>query len=51
MNNPEIAREFSYLWGVVVPGSIVIFSFLVTLWLYRRFAREHQAGEKKPGQD
>jgi len=48
MNNPEITREFSYLWGVVVPGSIVIFSFLVTLWLYRRFAKEHHGdGEKK----
>lgn len=44
MISPEMsgAREFSYLWAVIIPGSIVVFSFLVTMWLYRRFAREHQ---------
>ncbi len=49
MNSPGIVnpREFSYLWAVIVPGGIVLFSFLVTLWLYRRFAREHQGGEEK----
>jgi len=49
MNSPEIIspREFSYLWGIIVPGSIVVFSFLVTLWLYRMFAREQGQGEKK----
>ncbi len=38
--------EFSIFWGIVVPGSIIIFSLLVTLWLYRMFAREHR-GDKR----
>ncbi len=49
MSSPEMInpREFSYLWGIIVPGSIVVFSFLVTLWLYRMFAREHPGGDEK----
>jgi len=38
--------EFSYFWGILVPGSIILFSLLVTLWLYRMFSREHK-GDKR----
>jgi hypothetical protein len=38
--------EFTIFWGIVVPGSIILFSLLVTLWLYRMFAREHP-GKKR----
>ncbi|HXK61258.1 MAG TPA: hypothetical protein PLP42_15330 [Acidobacteriota bacterium] len=38
--------EFSVFWGLVVPGSIVGFSLVVTLWLYRMFAKQHE-GEKR----
>jgi hypothetical protein len=30
---------FGIFWGIVVPGAILIGSFAVTLWLYRRFTR------------
>ncbi len=38
--------EFTIFWGIVVPGSIILFSLLVTLWLYRMFAGEHH-GDKR----
>jgi len=39
--------QFTIFWGIVVPGSIIIFSLLVTLWLYRMFAREHRGGKRE----
>jgi hypothetical protein len=30
---------FGITWGIVVPAVILIGSFAVTLWLYRRFTR------------
>ena len=30
---------FGIFWGVVVPATILIGSFAVTIWLYRRFTR------------
>jgi len=39
--------EFSYFWGIAVPGSIILFSLLITLWLYRMFAREHHGKERE----
>ncbi len=38
--------EFTIFWGIVVPGSVILFSLLVTLWLYRMFARQHH-GDKR----
>jgi hypothetical protein len=32
--------EPSYFWGLVVPGTIILISFLATLWLYHRFSRQ-----------
>ena len=31
--------NFSYFWGVFVPALILIFSVLVTVWLYRLFSK------------
>jgi hypothetical protein len=28
----------AFFWGVVVPALIMLVSFILTFWLYRRFA-------------
>jgi hypothetical protein len=32
-------KEFSLFWGVLVPGLVLVCSFLVTLLLFRVFSR------------
>ncbi|MFB3905819.1 MAG: hypothetical protein ACE15E_20410 [Acidobacteriota bacterium] len=44
-----MSGQFTYFWGIIVPGSIILFSLLVTLWLYRKFAQEHR-GNRQDGQ-
>jgi uncharacterized membrane protein YdjX (TVP38/TMEM64 family) len=29
-----------FFWGVVVPALIMLLSFILTFWLYRRFSRD-----------
>lgn len=29
-----------FFWGVVVPAVILLLSFILTFWLYRRFSKE-----------
>jgi hypothetical protein len=42
-----MSGQFSVFWGILVPGSIILFSLLVTLWLYKMFAREHHSEKRK----
>jgi len=32
--------EMSFFWGILVPGSIFILMFAVTVWLYLYFSRQ-----------
>ena len=36
------AREFSLLWGVLVPGLILLASVVFTFLLYRHFSKTHR---------
>ena len=39
--SPEQEKMTSYvLWGIVVPGSIMIVSFGLTIYLYYRFSKK-----------
>jgi len=32
--------RYDVLWGIVVPALILLVSFLLTFWLYRRFSKK-----------
>lgn len=42
--------EFSWFWGVLVPGFILAVSVFLTVWLYRHFARQTNPGPSERAQ-
>ena len=36
MNNPP----FTFFWGILVPGLVMLVAILLTIWLYRSFSKD-----------
>ncbi len=47
----ETKRLGSPIWGVIIPAVIFLISFVLTYWLYRRFARTLDKHKDQPPED